>query len=254
MLHRTICARQGALDGCQMPGYSGQKNLIFDADDTLWENNIYFLEATEAFLDVMESLRLDREHARRRLTETERRLVAKHGYGTAGFTASLVNTARELLPEVDEASVSQVEGLGRAIQARDPMQVMPGVEEALTHLSEHNRLFLLTKGEDAEQRDKLERSRLGQYFEHVEVVREKNQESYRNLVLRLEIDPAMTWMIGNSPRSDINPALAAGLNAVLIPHPQTWEMEIEDLKESERLTVVESVTDLLTLFAPPQPE
>ena len=231
----------------------GRKNLIFDADDTLWENNIYFLEATEAFLDVVESDRLNREEARRRLTETERRFVAEHGYGTAGFTASLVHTARELLPEIDDEALRHVAGLGKAIVDRDVMELMPGVEESLRHLAEHNRLFVLTKGEDSEQRKKLEHSRLGSYFEDVEVAREKDVEAYTRLVDRWDLNPSLTWMIGNSPKSDINPALAAGLNAVLIPHPQTWEMEIEELTEnsSGRLTIVESVADLLRIFAPP---
>ncbi len=227
-----------------------KKALIFDADDTLWENNVYFIEATEAFLDLMESGRLDREKVKTHLTETERRFVAQHGYGTQGFAASLVHTARELLPEVSDDTLAHVEGLGLAIMHRDPMELLPGVEDALRHLAGHNRLFLLTKGEDREQRDKLERSRLSHYFEHAEVVREKDVDAYRRLVRHLNLDPRSTWMIGNSPRSDINPALAAGLNAVLIPHPQTWEMEIEELQEapSGRLTVVESVADLITLF------
>lgn len=227
------------------------KNLIFDADDTLWENNVYFVEATEGFLDIMESERLDREEARRRLTEAERQFVSRHGYGTEAFTACLVHTARELLPHLSEDSISRVEGLGTAILQRDPMEVLPGVEDALRHLGGHNTLFLLTKGESKEQRDKLERSRLAHYFDHVEVVPEKNVETYRRLVTELRLEVERTWMIGNSPRSDINPALAAGLNAVLIPHPQTWEMELEEIAdpESDRLSVVQSVGDLITLFA-----
>jgi len=224
--------------------------LIFDADDTLWENNVYFIEATEAFLDVMERSRLDREEARRRLTEAEREHVARHGYGTAGFTACLVFTARELLPEISAESVAHVESLGRAILERDAVEVLPGVEEALRHLAAHNHLYLLTKGEDQEQRDKLRRSKLGRYFDHVEVVREKNEQAYQQLIERLSLDAKWTWMIGNSPKSDINPALAVGLNAVLIPHSQTWEMEMEDITDpgSERLRVVESVSELISLF------
>ncbi len=229
-----------------------RKNLIFDADDTLWENNVYFIEATEAFLDVMEQERLDRSAARRHLAETEVRFVAEQGYGTEAFTACMVHTARTLLPEVTEDSLRHIEGLGRAIMLRDPMELLPGVETALSHLSRHNRLFLLTKGEEREQRDKLERSALAHYFEHVEVVPEKHPEAYTALVERLGLDPSMTWMIGNSPRSDINPALAAGLNAILIPHPKTWELELEDIADapSHRLSIVQSVADLLTLFSP----
>ncbi|HEV3310207.1 MAG TPA: HAD hydrolase-like protein, partial [Chloroflexota bacterium] len=122
---------------------------------------------------------------------------------------------------------------------------------ALQHLRANNRLFLLTKGDSEEQRDKVTRSRLAHYFEHVEVVLEKNVEAYVNFVERLGLDPARTWMIGNSPRSDINPALAAGLNAVHIPHPQTWEMELEEIEDprSDRLSVVQSVTELISLFS-----
>ncbi|HEV3311808.1 MAG TPA: haloacid dehalogenase, partial [Chloroflexota bacterium] len=106
------------------------KNLIFDADDTLWENNVYFIEATEAFLDIVEAGRLDREEARRSLTNAEHGFIAEHGYGTAGFTACLVHTARELLPEISPDALMQVESLGQAIIARDPIELLPGVDEA----------------------------------------------------------------------------------------------------------------------------
>ena len=227
-----------------------QKTLIFDADDTLWENNVYFIEATEAFLDVLESRRLDRDESRVLLTENEKTFVKQNGYGTASFTACLVHTARSLVPDITDEEVGDIENLGNAIIEHDPMKLMPGVLEALEHLANQNRLFLLTKGEDAEQRAKLERSALAHFFEHVEVVPEKNVETYRRLIDVLGLDKNHTWMIGNSPRSDINPALAAGLNAILIPHPQTWEMEIEEIEspESDRLKIVDSFSDLMTLF------
>lgn len=226
------------------------KTLIFDADDTLWENNVYFIEATEAFLDVLESRHLDRDGSRAALTENEKTFVARSGYGTASFTSCLVHTARSLAPDITSEELEHIESLGNAIIEHDPMKLMPGVREALEHLASHNRLFLLTKGEDREQRGKLERSALAHFFEHVEVVPEKNVETYKRLIDTLHLDSAHTWMIGNSPRSDINPALAAGLNAVLIPHPQTWEMELEEIDrpDSEKLQIVESFSDLMTLF------
>jgi putative hydrolase of the HAD superfamily len=227
-----------------------QRTLIFDADDTLWENNVYFIEATEAFLDVLESRHLDREESRALLTENEKFFVKQNGYGTASFTACLVHTACSLVPDITDEEVMDIESLGNAIIEHDPMKLMPGVLEALQHLANQNRLFLLTKGEDGEQRAKLERSALTHFFEHVEVVPEKNVETYLRLIDVLSLDKDYTWMIGNSPRSDINPALAAGLNAILIPHPQTWEMEIEEIEspESDRLKIVESFSDLMSLF------
>jgi putative hydrolase of the HAD superfamily len=227
------------------------RNLIFDADDTLWENNVYFIDATEKFLDVMEAGQLDRDEARRRLTDAERVFVDQFGYGTAAYTDCLVQTARELLPDISEDTLALVENLALGILERDPIEVLPGVEDALRSLCGHHRLFLLTKGDDVEQRDKLTRSRLEQYFEHVEVAREKNVETYSRFARRLRLDPARTWMIGNSPRSDINPALAANMNAVYIPHSQTWEMELEEIEDpgSHRLRVVDSIADLLELLS-----
>ena len=229
------------------------KNLIFDADDTLWENNIYFLEAIEKFLDVMEAVRLNRDEVKRALTETERNSIAQHGYGSIGFTRSLVATARDLVPEISQETIAHVESFGRSVTDRDSIELLDGVEVALDHLALHNRLFLLTKGEDGEQRRKVERSRVAHHFEDVTVVREKDVSAYRELVDRLGLDPTVTWMIGNSPRSDINPALAAGLNAVLIPHADTWELELEEIAEEhhgDRLTVVDSMSELVALFTP----
>jgi len=229
------------------------KNLIFDADDTLWQNNVYFIEATEAFLDAMEAHHLDRSVVRRELAAAEAIAVKRYGYGTEGFTTCLVETAKSLAPEISEQALEDIRALGRAISGRETLELLPGVEAALEHLSGHHRLFLLTKGEDREQRGKLERSTLGRFFCDVEVVREKDVEAYRSLIKRLQLETDHTWMIGNSPRSDINPALAAGLNAVLIPHPQTWELELEEIEHpgSKRLAIVDSFTDLIDLFISP---
>jgi putative hydrolase of the HAD superfamily len=228
-----------------------KRTLIFDADDTLWESNVYFIGATEAFLDVMEEHRLERAAAREHLTEVERTLIEQYGYGTTVFVQALTSAARSLIPEIAAEALTHVEGLGQAIINRSEMTILPGVETALKHLADHDRLILLTKGDDWEQRNKLRLSGLERFFEHVAVVREKDVDAYTALIGELNLDPAYTWMIGNSPRSDINPALASGLNAVLIPHPQTWEMELEELMDpsSDRLTVVESVSELMTLFA-----
>ncbi len=234
--------------------HSGPMNLIFDADDTLWQNNVYFIEATEAFLDAMEKWRPDRDAVRAYLSDVERQAVKIHGYGTSAFTRCLIETATTLAPDIEEQTIADIEALGHAITNRDALELMPGVEEALTHLAGTHRLFLLTKGEDREQRAKLEQSRLATFFEDVAVVPEKDVAAYRALIKRLDLDPKISWMIGNSPKSDINPALAAGLNAVLIPHPQTWELEIEDVTDesSGRLHTVESMVDLIDLFTHPQ--
>jgi putative hydrolase of the HAD superfamily len=107
------------------------------------------------------------------------------------------------------------------------MELLPAVDSTLCELHQRHRLILVTKGNTAEQTGKLERSRLRPFFNAVEVLVEKNATAYRDVILRYNCDPSSTWMIGNSPKSDINPALEAGLNAVFIPHDCTWVLEHE---------------------------
>lgn len=228
------------------------RTLLLDADDTLWENNIYFLDVTERFLDVVERHRIDREEARRILSETERKNIPFHGYGSRSFALSVVEAYETLVPAAQAIVAEELRGLAHAIFERERVELLPGIEEALAHLAHTCRLILVTKGDHDEQVRKLQLSGLAQHFESVEVVSEKTEDVYRELVERLGLQPAETWMIGNSPRSDINPALAAGLNAVLIPHPSTWELEIEDIREAgERLMVVDTMGDVVALFSSP---
>ena len=108
---------------------------------------------------------------------------------------------------------------------------------------------LFTKGDPEEQRLKIDRSGLGRYFQHTAIVKEKNEPAYRQLAAERGFQPERTWMIGNSPKSDINPALAAGLNAVFVPHARTWSLEHEEVPESHpRLLRVERIRDLQSHF------
>ena len=109
-----------------------------------------------------------------------------------------------------------------------PVELIAGVEETLAYLRERHQLTLFTKGHPDEQRMKVDRSGLGGYFQHTAVVKEKDRAAYAGIVEEQGLDKAATWMIGNSPKSDINPALEAGLNAVLVPHEHTWVLERQD--------------------------
>jgi putative hydrolase of the HAD superfamily len=132
----------------------------------------------------------------------------------------------------------------------EPIDLIEGVEETLAYLSGRHDLTLFTKGHPEEQRLKLDRSGLGSYFAHTAIVREKDAPAYARLVEERGFQKQETWMIGNSPKSDINPALEAGLNAVLVPHPHTWVLEHQDLREdvTGRLLRVEKFADLRTHF------
>jgi len=204
--------------------------LLIDADDTLWENNIFFEKTIEHFIAQLEHLGYTREYVRYILNETERRNIRQHGYGVRSFGRSLEETYMKLAGH--QAEHSTVENIHFRVQEleRTPPNVLDGVLETLDYLSGRHRLILFTKGEAAEQAAKVERSGLQIHFDAIEIVPEKDVDTYRALVNRHHVVKSHGWMVGNSPRSDINPALEAGLNAVFIPHPATWALEHEEVR------------------------
>ena len=223
--------------------------LLIDGDDTLWENNVYFEQAIEAFIDFLAHSSMSREQVRTALDEIEGMNVAIHGYGSASFTKNLRQTYERLAErELQPHDIEHVLQLGQRI-ATQPMLLLPDVAETIRDLSGRHHLMLVTKGHPEEQRLKIERSGLEPFFSTTAVVHEKAEETYRAIVRERQLDPARTWMIGNSPRSDINPALSAGLNAVFIPHQHTWRLEQEEVVQvNGRLLTLRGFGDLRAYF------
>ena len=226
-----------------------RQTLIFDADDTLWENNVYFERAIDDFLDFLAHSTLSRQDARVALDQIERANQQVHGYGSAAFTRNLRQCYEQLAErEIGDEDLATVIAFGERILSQ-PMEIIAGVEPTLAELAPRHDLILMTKGHAEEQRLKIDRSGLGCHFRHAAVVREKHVAAYQTLVAELDLDPDGTWMIGNSPRSDVNPALAAGLHAVYLPHLQTWRLEDEELASGRgRLLVLDRFRDLLDHF------
>jgi putative hydrolase of the HAD superfamily len=202
-----------------------RQTLLVDADDTLWENNIFFEKTIDHFIVQLEHLGYTLEYVRHILNETERLNIRQHGYGVRSFRRSLEDTymklagnsaRREIMTEIERITVEL---------ENTPPHIMDGVPETLAYLSKRHRLILLTKGEQAEQAAKVERSGLLSYFDAVEIVLEKEASTYERMIEQFKIVKSHGWMVGNSPRSDINPALQTGLNAVFVPHSATWELE-----------------------------
>jgi len=192
-------------------------HLIIDGDDTLWENNVYFERAIEEFIDFLDHSSMSRRQVRAALDEIERLNSRVHGYGSVAFSRNLRECYERLCErDLRQADVDRVLSLGERIM-QEPLRLLAGVEETVAYLSDHHELTLFTKGHPQEQKLKIERSGLAGYFHHTAVVGEKNPQAYRDLVAERRLHPERTWMVGNSPRSDINAALAAGLNAVFIP-------------------------------------
>ena len=207
-------------------------SLLIDADDTLWENNIYFEHAFEAFCDFLDHSALTPGQVREVLNEIELVNSKIHGYGSLNFGRNLQQAYQHLAErEIRDEDLRHVLSLAERI-LEQPIEIIEGVEETLAYLTERHELTLFTKGSPDEQGMKVDRSGLGRFFAHTAIVKEKDATAYATLVTERALARDFTWMIGNSPKSDINPALEAGLNAVLVPHPHTWVLEHQDLRET----------------------
>src|ERR1700730_11304198 len=223
--------------------------ILIDGDDTLWENNVYFEQAIEAFIDFLAHSSMSRDQVRAALDEIKRMDVSVHGDRSASSTKTLRQTyerlaERDLRPD----DIEHVLQLGQRI-ASQPVQLLPDVADTISYLAGRHDLMLLTKGHPEEQRLKIERSGLEPFFNATAVVLEKAEETYRAIVEERQLDPTRIWMVGNSPRSDINPALAAGLNAVLIPHEHTWRLEKEEIVQVDgRLLTLRAFGELRAHF------
>jgi putative hydrolase of the HAD superfamily len=228
---------------------TGRQFLLIDGDDTLWENNVYFEQAIEAFIDFLGHSSMTREQVRAALDEVEHMNVRVHGYGSAAFTKNLQQTYERLAErDVRPEDIEHVMQLGQRI-ASQPLALIPDVAETIDYLAGRHHLMLVTKGHPEEQRLKIERSGLQSRFTATAVVHEKAVETYRAIAQERDLDPTRTWMIGNSPRSDINPALQAGLNAVFIPHEHTWRLEKEEVILADgRLLILHGFGELRAHF------
>jgi putative hydrolase of the HAD superfamily len=205
------------------------QTLLIDADDTLWENNIYFERAIAGFISCLDHHEYSPAEVRKKLNEVERETILAHGYGVSSFQKSLIACFERLAHHrFTEEKREQVASFAQAIMEQE-IELLPGVAETLPALGARHRLILVTKGNHAEQADKFQRSGLQDRFTAVEIPPEKNPEAYHAICAKYELAPHSTWMIGNSPKSDINPALAAGLHAVLVHHPHTWVLEHEEI-------------------------
>ena len=223
--------------------------LIVDADDTLWENNIYFERAFDEFVSFLDHSSLTPREVRDVLDAIEETNNKIHGYGTLNFARNLRQTYEHLCERpISETDLQTVIGFARRI-LECPMEVIDGVAGTLEYLAGRHDLTLFTKGHAEEQKLKIDRSGLAPFFGHTAIVKEKDAAAYRQLVAERGMLPERTWMIGNSPKSDVNPALEAGLNAVFVPHAHTWVLERQQIcPGAGKLLVLDRFEDLRKHF------
>ena len=226
-----------------------RQHLIVDADDTLWENNIYFEQAFDRFIEFLSHSTMSPPEVRAVLDEIELANNRVHGYGSRNFARNLCQCYERLVErDIGGDDLNTILALAEQIMSQ-PVELIEGVRETLEYLALRHDLTLFTKGHPEEQKLKIDRSGLSIYFGHTAIVKEKDAPSYRRLVEERGIDASVAWMIGNSPKSDINPALEAGLNAVYVPHERTWHLEHTELATGPgRLLVVDRFPDLQVHF------
>lgn len=232
-----------------MTKHTSRQHLIFDADDTLWENNIYFEEAFDRFCAFLSHSQLTPEQVRTHLDSIEIDNAKIHGYGARNFGRNLTQCFGQLTEsKYEKHHLEQVASFAHEI-LHSPMEMIQGVAETISRLAQHHEMTIFTKGDPAEQNAKIDASGLRPFFHHCAVVKEKNREAYLQLADSRGFDVSRAWMIGNSPKSDINPAIAAGLHAVYVPHVRTWGLEKEEIVDAGgKLMVIQQFPDLAEIF------
>lgn len=231
------------------PTPAPRPTLLFDGDDTLWGNNHHFEQAIEAFVPVVRNGAWTDDAIRAELDRIEERGFTTGVVGTAAFGRNLRDAAASIVPPEDlPATLERIDGIVAAMASTD-VELLDDVEAVLDELGGTWDLGLVTRGDPAEQWAKIDASGLAGRFAHIAVVDHKTEATYRRLVEAWRLDPTTTWMIGNSPRSDILPARAAGLRAVHVRHGSTWRLEHAPMDPDDAgVVVLDRFAGLLELF------
>ncbi len=205
----------------------------FDADDTLWHNERFFQMTGQRLTELLAN-HGEPAQISARLLAAERRNLQFYGYGIKGFTLSMIETAVEVTDgQVPASVVAEILAYGRDMLRR-PVETLPHVRETLEQLAGGYRLILITKGDLFDQERKLAQSGLGDFFHGVEIVSEKSAATYARIFGRHGDGAERAMMVGNSLKSDIVPAIAAGSWGVHVPHELTWALEHEEPPEAEQ--------------------
>ena len=214
----------------------------FDADDTLWHSEDSFHAVEARFVELVQPYVREGIDVRAALRATERAHVPVAGYGVKTFTLSMAHAAVTMTDgRIPATVVREVLDAGIGMLT-EPVRLLPDVPEVLADVGRDHRLVLITKGDLVHQTRKVTTSGLVHHFEHVEVVLEKDVDTYRSLLARLDLEPSRFCMVGNSVRSDVLPLLAIGSHAMHIPYPLLWEQEHVD--HDEDVDELESISAL----------
>ena len=224
------------------------KVIAFDADDTLFVNEPYFEETEQKFCALMSDY-LSHQGLSQELFRTEINNLDLYGYGIKGYTLSMIEAAMKISNNtISIETIEKIIVLGKELLQK-PIELLDGVEDTLKALHGKYKLVVATKGDLKDQRRKLHDSGLGKYFHHIEVMSDKQEKDYTDLLNRLEIQSDAFFMIGNSLKSDVLPVLAIGGHAVHIPYHTTLEHEkISHKVEHPNFKTLEKISDVLDIL------
>ncbi len=226
--------------------FSQIKVIGFDADDTLWVNETFFREAEDQFAKLLSPYETINK-VEQELFKKEMDNLDLYGYGIKGFVLSMIESAIEISNgKISNNSLEEILAIGKDMLNK-PVELLDGIEDVLQHLSKKYRLILCTKGDLLDQERKLNKSSLGKYFHHVEVMSNKKKEDYSKVLSHLDITPTEFLMIGNSLKSDILPLLDIGAQAIHIPFHTTWQHETVDVKtlDNDQYLTLDSARKIL---------
>lgn len=221
----------------------------FDADDTLWQNEQYYKLTETHFTELLADF-AEGSHISDRLLEAEKRNLGYYGFGIKGFTLSMIETAIEITDgRVPSTVIADILSIGRDLLTH-PVETLPHARDTLEALSGHYFLVLITKGDLFDQERKLAQSGLGDLFDAVEIVSDKSAVTYRRVFSKIADGPERAMMVGNSLKSDIVPAIAAGSYGVFVPHELTWVLEhVEPPTDAPRFRQIAHLGELADVIA-----
>lgn len=225
------------------------KVIAFDADDTLWSNEPFFQKVEQHYVSLLEPYGTP-EDISAALFQTEMNNLKTLGYGAKAFTISMTETALRISNQaISGETVRQIIDLGKSLLDM-PIELLPEVKETLEILKESGKykLVVATKGDLLDQENKLERSGLSSYFDHIEVMSDKTEKEYFRLLNILQISPDELVMVGNSLKSDIQPVLSIGGYGVHIPFEVMWKHEVVEIFTHHHLKQVKRFKELPSLF------
>ena len=219
--------------------------VAFDADDTLWDNELYFQEVEKKFCELLEDF-LPQHTVQRELLHTELQNISRYGYGIKAFMLSMIETAIRITDKnIKAETLEKIIGYGQELLEK-PVLLLDDVEQVLRSLKRNYRLVMATKGDLLDQERKLKKSGLLDYFHHIEIMSEKRESDYQKLIRHLDIHPGELMMIGNSIKSDILPVLNMGGHGIHIPYHVTWAHEKAEAPiDHPNFRQVERIKDIL---------